>query len=112
MLEGQKNYVKYFPPNVTTATILIYVYTTSPLVSFKVNRIDKKNSDVFFAPFVSNSPYDIIWKHSIRVPRLGYEENGVYEIEVLNEDGEKTTQRFTLLKAKGGHLIFVLALHD
>lgn len=99
-MEGQDDFVKRFPPDVTSADILVFVYTTSPLASFEVSRKGHEISDRTFATFVSNSPYEIIWKQRIRVSRLHYDVNGLYQIKVANLDGESATQQFLLQKAK------------
>lgn len=67
---------------------------------FKVYRVGKKISDRIFPSFVSSSPYEIIWKHNITVAKLDYETNGDYKITLLNKDGERATQQFSILKAK------------
>lgn len=96
-LAGQADYSRFFPPNASSADILVLVYTASPLVSFEVNG---GVADSIVSSFVSNSPYDIVWKHSILFPRLDYEMNRVYEIRVVNADREQAAQAFTLLKAE------------
>lgn len=101
LLAGQRDYIKYFPPNVLSAYILVHVHTTSPLVSFTVTSVSRGASDLVFPSFLSNSPYEILWQHSVRVAMRGYEANGLYQIEVFNREQQLATQRFTLLKAKG-----------
>ena len=105
LLEGQRDYVKYFPPNATSASIPVEVHTTSPLISFTVTSVSRGASDLVFPTFVSNSPYDVVWRHSIRVTTLTHRANGVYEIEVFNREMELATQRFTIHKANGGSLV-------
>lgn len=100
-LEGQESYVKYFPANTTSAVIFFLVYTTSPLVSFEVDGVSKHKSAEMFTSYVSSSPYEIVWKHSVSLARLDHRMNGVYRVEIANEDGERATQFFTIHKANG-----------
>ncbi len=93
--------MKHFPPNATSSTILFLVYTTSPLLSFEVSGVTShKSSAELFASFVSSSPYEIIWQHSVIVARLDYAMNGEYHVKITNEDGERAVQKFSILKAK------------
>ena len=80
---------------------MVIVYTTTPLVSFEVTRIGKSISDRVFTSFLSHSPYEIVWKHNIRVSKLDYDTNGPYVIKIRNEDGDTAEQTFTIKKAKG-----------
>ena len=99
-MEGQRDYTKYFPPNTSSAYILVLVHTTSPLVSFTVTSVSRHHAPNLVLPsFVSNSPYEIVWRHSIRVPMPDLRANGVYQIEVVNRDRELATQRFKIHKA-------------
>lgn len=99
-MEGEKGFTKYFPANVTSADIVVRVYTTSPLTSFEVTQDGKSVSDRVITSFLSNSPFDIVWRHTIRLPSLNYRMNGAYMIKVKNEDGQTATQQFSILKAK------------
>lgn len=100
-LEGQEGYVKYFSANTTSSTILVRIYTASPLVSFEVSGLSQHKPATMFTSFVSNSPYEIVWLHSISVEQLDYQANGAYRITVINDDQEASTQQFTIHKAKG-----------
>lgn len=105
---GQDGFVKHFPANATSAVILVVVYTTSPLLSFTVDGVTGDPADMFTS-FVSSSPYEIIWKHSIGLVRLDYRMNGVYRIQVANADGERASRLFTIHKARGWFLNWLSA---
>ena len=93
--------MKYFPANTTTVDISVMVYTTSPLVSFKVDGMARHKSAKMFTSFVSSSPYEIVWKHGIQLAKLTDEMNGVYRIRVVNKDKERASQDFVIHKANG-----------
>ena len=93
--------MKYFPANTTSAVIPFLVYTTSPLLSFRVDGVSAPKTAEMFTSYVSSSPYEIIWRHNIRLARLNTGMNGVYQIRVVNKDGERANQIFTIHKANG-----------
>lgn len=116
LLEGQSDYVKYFPPNTSTAYILVHVYTTSPLTSFTVTSVTQRGHDddnpstPVFPSFVSNSPYEIVWRHNIRVPMPDLSANGVYEIEVVNQEREVASQTFRIHKAECKYIVLFVCV--
>ena len=101
-LKDYSDFIKVLPPDDSTSiSIIVNVYTTSPLTSFRVTEVnrDKYPSKISIV-FISSSPYDIVSKHNVSLSWLNYKTSGTYKINIVNKENESATQEFIILKAK------------
>ena len=91
-----------FPHRETTGTFTVDVYTTSPLIAFRVQRSDGHSQEQqLLAEFVSYPLNSIVATYRVGIPWMKGSVSGVYTISVTNEDDESATQTVHIEKAQG-----------
>ena len=101
-LEGDSENVVYLAPDTRDATIMIFTYSSSPILELKLRRLsDRELPDTTFVEFVSSSPYDIETKYKIVLTWLHDNTSGEYKIYAKNTYSMLATKTFHILKVKG-----------
>ena len=99
---GHKDRKVVFPHKETRGTFTVDVYTTSPLIAFRVQRSDGHSQEQqLLAEFVSYPSNSIVATYRIGIPWMKDSVSGVYTISVTNEDDESATQTVQIERAQG-----------
>ena len=100
-----------FPHRETTGTFTVDVYTTSPLIAFRVQRSDGHSQEQqLLAEFVSYPLNSIVATYRVGIPWMKGSVSGVYTISVTNEDDESATQTVHIEKAQGKRTLHTILL--